>query len=135
MKFSGSVGSPDWVGFFLRIPLGAYMFLAALTKIDKMDAFIETVKGFGIVKSEFANITIGFLFPWIELFVSILLIIGLWVNLACVLGIILLAAIIVAIGPLPDGVPFNKDVILLVNLVALMFSGPGRFSLDSARQT
>lgn len=111
------------------------MLFAGLKKIDNLEQFIETVKSFGIINNEFANITIGFLFPWIEIFVSALLILGLWNNLACVLGMILVGSIIFAFGIFPEGVPFNKDVIIFFVFLALMFSGPGRLSLDGVKRT
>ncbi|MCS6893503.1 MAG: DoxX family protein [Deltaproteobacteria bacterium] len=130
MKLNEPIGSAEWAGLILRLPLSLFMFIAALKKIDNLEAFIETVKSFNIVKNEFANITIGFLFPWIEMFVSILLFLGLWINLAVILGILLLGSIIYAFGILPEGTPFNKDIILVSLLFALMFTGSGRFGID-----
>lgn len=135
MKFNEPIGSTEWAGLILRIPLGLFMLLAALLKIDNLEGFINTVKSFGVLKSEFANVTFGFLFPWIELFVSVLLILGLWVNLACIIGMILLSSIVYAHGLFGPQIPFNKDVILIFVLFALMFTGSGRLGVDFQKKS
>jgi len=130
MNFQQPIGSSEWAGFFLRIPLGTFFTLASLMKIQNVDAFIETVKDFGLFQNEHLITTIGFIFPWLELIIGVLMILGLWTNLCCIAAMVILGSIIYAYGLVPPSVPFNKDLILFFVVVALMFTGAGKFSID-----
>jgi uncharacterized membrane protein YphA (DoxX/SURF4 family) len=102
-------------------------------KIQNVDQFIATVKEFGLFENQHLLTTIGFVFPWAEFLVGVLMIVGLWINLCSIVAVAILCAIIYAVGLFPPGVPFNKDVILLFVGGALMFTGAGKFSIDHYR--
>ena len=135
MKMHEPVGKPEYGALFLRMPLGAYFILAGLMKLKSVHVFIETVKAYGMLP-ENASILVGVLVPYLEVAAGILLLLGLWTTLAAFVASILLASYIYAVGFLVgEGKElFNKDLILLAAAISLLFTGPGRGSIDGFRK-
>lgn len=135
MKMHEPVGKPEYGALFLRLPFGAYFVLAGLMKLKNVNVFIQTVKTYNVLP-ENASILAGVLIPYLEVGGGVLLLLGLWTTLASSITGILLATYIYSVGFLVgEGKElFNKDLILLGVAISLLFTGPGRGSIDGFRK-
>jgi uncharacterized membrane protein YphA (DoxX/SURF4 family) len=134
MKINEPIGSSVWAPFFIRVTLGMYFVLAGLGKLEVLAAFIEQVKGFGILPANLASLY-ATLLPYAEIFIGGSFLIGLWTTLMGLLASLLLISFIFAFGFFPGGHDlFNKDVILLAASLSLMYSGPGIYGSDNLRR-
>jgi uncharacterized membrane protein YphA (DoxX/SURF4 family) len=134
MKINEPIGPAKWAPFFIRASLGLYFVLAGLGKLEVLAAFIEQVKGFGVLPANLASLY-GTLLPYAEIFIGACLLLGLWTTLMGLLASLLLVSFIFAFGFFPGGHDlFNKDVILLAASLSLMYSGPGVYGSDNLRR-
>jgi len=134
IKINEPVGPSWWSPFIIRAALGSYFLLAGLSKLEALGAFIQQVKGFGILPENVSSLY-ATLLPYGEVAIGALLLLGLWTTLMAILSSLLLFSFICAFGVFPgDYDLFNKDLILLAASFSLMYSGPGGYSLDNVRR-
>jgi uncharacterized membrane protein YphA (DoxX/SURF4 family) len=134
MKINEPLGSSVWAPFLIRLSLGSYFVLAGLGKLEVLAAFIEQVRSFGMLPGNLAALY-GTLLPYAEVFIGVMLIMGLWTTLMGLLAGGLLLSYVCAFGFFPGGHDlFNKDLILLATALSLMYSGPGIYALDNVRR-
>lgn len=136
MKMHEPVANSIYGPLILRATLGVYFFLAGITKLDNMDAFVQVVRNVKILPPNLA-LVYAILLPYFEVFVGILLVLGIWTTLAAILASAMLVSYIVAIGMFPHqgSELFNKDVILLAGTLSLLFTGSGAMSVDRFRKS
>ena len=134
MKINQPVGPSGWAPFFTRVTLGAYFVLAGLSKLEALAAFIQQVKGFGVLPDN-ASSLYATLLPYSEVALGGFLVLGLWTTLMGLLSALMLLSFVFAFGFFPGHHDlFNKDIILLAASVSLMYSGPGLYSWDNIRK-
>lgn len=81
----------------LRMILGAVFVYASVDKILHPAAFAEIVYNYQILPHPLINLT-AVLLPWLELFIGLFLILGLWLPGALLLGNLLLATFLGALA-------------------------------------
>lgn len=132
------------IGLLLaRLPLGAYFIVTGATKLrNGRAAFVEhatsKIPDWSLARKFPPDFIHGFLnaLPWIELGVGTLLVVGLLTRVGGLVASLLLLSIIVcftsATGHLGEGVdlPFHPNLVFLGTALAILFCGPGRFSVD-----
>ena len=71
--------------------------------------------------------------PWAELLVGILLLVGFVTRFTALITALMLLSFMMAVTGWkdPQGGPFNSSVAYFAVALALMFLGPGRFSVDA----
>jgi uncharacterized membrane protein YphA (DoxX/SURF4 family) len=130
MKLSQPLGNKNIGPLLIRITLGSYFLIAGIAKTDKLVIFADYVKNLGILPEPLAQ-AYGFLLPFVEIMVGIMLFFGIWTVLASLISSLMLLSFIFALGVYPNNsMFFNKDILLLATAVGLMNSGAGYFSFD-----
>lgn len=134
MKINEPIGNSNIGPFLIRIPLGAYLLMAGLVKLDNLPAFIDQVRQFNVVSPNVARLY-ATLLPYLEIVSGVLLCMGFWTTLASALSSLLLISFIFGLKLFPnDNYIFNKDVILLGASLSLLFTGAGSLSVDKFRR-
>lgn len=135
IKMNEPMGDAAWASFFVRIPLGAYLVMAGLAKMDNIQSFILQVQQFKILPAPFDTLY-AILLPYLEVAAGGLLVLGGWTTLAAIVSSLLLLSYVIAIGVFPGSHHlFNKDIILLGASLSLLFNGGGAFSIDKFRKS
>ena len=127
------IGNALYGPLLARLPLGAYFLLAGYAKLQNPDKFVMVVKKFGILPEPLATLY-AILLPYVETISGGMLILGAWTTLFAILMSLMLASFIIAIG-LFEGMPFNKDLVLLGLSLSFLWSGSGACSIDRFRKT
>ena len=134
IKINEPVGDASYGPLFLRMAIGSYFILAALTKISSMETFIEGVRSIGVIQGH-AAMVYSVLLPYMEFGAGVLLVLGFWTTLASILASLLLCSFLYVFKLFPFASNlFNKDIILLSGTLCLMFTGAGAFSIDKFRR-
>jgi uncharacterized membrane protein YphA (DoxX/SURF4 family) len=117
----------------LRIPLGVYFILAGVGHIrGGIGHFIgeNIAAAMGYMPE---NVARGFLtaLPYAEITLGVMLILGLlgrFAGLVC--SLLLISFTVAATGVRQPGLPFHPNLLMLGMGLAVLFCGPGRFSVD-----
>jgi len=134
IKINEPVGDANYGPLFLRMSIGSYFILAALTKLSSMETFIEGVRSIGVIQGH-AAMVYSVLLPYMEFGAGVLLVLGFWTTLASIVASLLLCSFLYVFKIFPfAGNLFNKDLILLSGTLCLMFTGAGAFSIDKFRR-
>ena len=134
IKINEPIGDATYGPFFLRLAIGAYFILAALTKLGSMEIFIEAVKGLGVLRGD-AAMVYSVLLPYLEFGAGILIVFGFWTTLGSMIAAVLLCSYLYVFKVFPfSSNLFNKDLILLAGTICLMYTGAGAFSIDKFRR-
>ena len=86
-----------WLTFVFRIILGGVLLVAGGLKVSDPYGSATSVRAYQILPIDLANF-LGFVLPFIEVGIGLLLIVGIWVRLAAIAGGALMVIFIVAIG-------------------------------------
>jgi uncharacterized membrane protein YphA (DoxX/SURF4 family) len=134
MKINEPIGDASYAAMMVRLPLGAYFAVAGWLKLKNLRGFMEEVTGMHVLSDNLAAL-FGTLLPYIEVYVGVALILGLWMTLTSLLSSVLLASFIYGFGVShgEHGL-FNKDFLLLGASLSLLFSGSGAYSVDNVRK-
>ena len=134
IKINEPIGPTVWAPFLIRLALGSYFILAGLGKLEVLAAFIEQVKGFGLLPHNVSALY-ATLLPYGEVALGGMMILGLWTTLTGIVSGMLILSFVFAFGFFPGGHDlFNKDIILCAAACSLLFSGPGVYALDNVRR-
>ncbi len=128
------IGPATFGPMLARLGLGAYFFLAGMSKLQMLSAFVQQVKAFQVLPDNISSLY-GVLLPYLEVFVGVCLILGLWTTMVGIMASLLLASFVCAFGLFPGSSDiFNKDLVLLGAVLGLLYTGPGAYSLDNVRK-
>lgn len=134
--------SNRWLVFVSRVVLGAIFLTASIGKVQQQAAFIDLVKGYGILPDSLAQ-AYGLVVPWVELFIGCCLILGVFSRFASALSIPLTLSFVIAssyalindIGVncgcfgeviiLSHPVSLSLDCLMLATALAVLFSRTG----------
>jgi len=123
-----------------RLPIGAFFLIAGYDKLR------EGVNKFVAFASQSATIpqwvppgytdTYLHVVPFLEVAIGAMLLLGLLTRLGALIGGLMVVSYVVGLThlhgntPSDQALPFHPNLIYLGLLLALLFVGPGRFSLD-----
>ena len=114
----------DLVMFLVRLALAAAFITHGVAKLSNMEGTVSFFASLGF--SAFW----AYLVSWLELAGGLLMLIGLWTCLAgTVLAIIMLMAIIEVKYQMGFLGGWELDLTLLLSSLAVVFGGPGKYSL------
>jgi uncharacterized membrane protein YphA (DoxX/SURF4 family) len=86
-----------WLTFVFRLILGGVLLVAGGLKVTDPYGSATSVRAYQILPIDLANF-LGFVLPFVEVGIGLLLIVGIWVRLAAIAGGALMLMFIVAIG-------------------------------------
>ena len=86
-----------WITFAFRLILGGVLLVAGALKVTDPYGSATSVRAYQILPVHLANF-LGFVLPFIEVGIGILLIVGIWVRLSAIAGAALMVMFIIAIG-------------------------------------
>jgi len=78
-----------WVVFICRLLLGTIFIYASIDKIINPAAFSDSIDNYHIIPSQLSNIA-ALIIPWIELFIGLCFIFGIFLDGACLISATLL---------------------------------------------
>jgi uncharacterized membrane protein YphA (DoxX/SURF4 family) len=86
-----------WITFAFRLILGGVLLVAGAIKVTDPYGSATSVRAYQILPVHLANF-LGFVLPFIEVGIGILLIVGIWVRFSAIAGGALMVMFIIAIG-------------------------------------
>ncbi len=122
----------DLSSMVLRVSLGVYFIIAGLAQIVHYAGFADNISGYAIVSYipyAGAQGVVAALFPWIELTLGLLLVLGLATTISALLAALISFMFTVANGFI-EGASIARDVLFIAVSLALMLMGGGGYSLD-----
>lgn len=122
----------DLSSLVLRVALGAYFIIAGLAQLIDYAGLTDQVSGYAIIPYipyPGAQGIIAALFPWIELTLGLLLVLGLATTLAALLAA-LVSFMFTVVNGFIEGASIARDVLFIAVSLALMLMGGGGYSLD-----
>lgn len=87
----------DIVGLLARLILGGVIFLAGALKVNRLDASANAVVAYQVMPYDLAR-WVGYLLPFLEVTIGLLLILGLFTRFAALAGTALMVVFIVGIA-------------------------------------
>lgn len=134
IKMNQPIGPAVYGPMITRCVIGAYFFLAGMSKLQMLAAFVAQVKTFSVLPDNVSSLY-GVLLPYAEIFVGGALILGLWTTMVGMMASFLLVSFICAFGVFPGSTDiFNKDLVLLAATIGLLYTGPGAYAVDGMRK-
>lgn len=139
VKASQPLGDSVYGPLVIRLALGAYFLIGGLAKYSDPDGFMAMVRKVGLFPEPFETLY-GILFPYLEILVGALLVIGIWTTLTAIIASLLLVSLVFSLGIFPYSGQFtrdlfNKDLILLAAAFSLAYTGSGALSVDRFRKS
>ena len=145
------------LGLPMRMGLGGLFIYAAAMKIGNVQAFAFAIKGFKVLdpdKHGHLIISAAYTMPWVEMIAGVLLVLGLWTRAAALtIGLMLVFFIAALLHVIFDPsieadcscfgdmnifcnatvgwCQVNRDLIMLIPVVYLMWRGGGILGLDT----
>ncbi|MDD5361211.1 MAG: DoxX family protein [Ignavibacteria bacterium] len=128
-------GNASFGLLLIRLSIGITFLMAGAHKATDVEAFINYVKGLGVLPPNMAFV-LGFILPFAELFFGALYIIGIFTPLtSLVLSVMIISLISTSNGIMPDApyvIPMTAFyMIMLACTLTTMFSGAGVVSFDA----
>lgn len=120
-----------------RLPMGAFFLLAGISKIRMgIDNFVSFATSNGTpphaIPADWVH-TYLHAFPFLEIAVGTLLIVGLIGRVGALVGALMVISIVVGFTGIKDpNLPFHPNLIYLGILLLIFLAGPGRISVDGA---
>jgi uncharacterized membrane protein YphA (DoxX/SURF4 family) len=87
----------EWLSLLGRLLLGGTLFAAGLLKVSHPYTSAAAVRAYRLLPNSLANL-IGYTLPWVEIGVSLALILGLSVRITAAISGLLMAAFIIGVG-------------------------------------
>ena len=120
-------------GFFIRVPIGLYFVISARLLMQDIDSFALAIRELEVLPDHLATL-FGVVIPYLQFGVGVLLIVGYLTVLSSFVSLLLLSSFVYAYGVYPNEIiPFNKDIIWIGAILALLSTGAGAFSIDNFR--
>lgn len=134
--------------FFSRVLMGLYFMLAGVGKVmgeitNGIGSFYENaykpMQPFFV--PDFVGVPMGYMLPWIEILLGLLMVVGLLTRLSTALVALLIIsftmALIMAKGGIAAGSPgpFHPNFIMIGVCLIVIAAGGGRLSLDALANT
>ncbi|MCB9030588.1 MAG: DoxX family protein [Deltaproteobacteria bacterium] len=140
MKLDQPIGDSMYGPLFIRAALGCFLVMSGLARLENPQLLIDRVQQTGIFPEKWGTVY-AILLPYVEILSGGLFIGGFWTTLASIVVSVVLGSFLYIFGTkvgTPGAFnftsPFNKDLVLLAAAVAVMFTGPGAFSIDGFRK-
>jgi len=117
----------------LRVPLGVFFALAGVGHIKGgLEHFVgeNIAAAMGLMPENVARVFLNCL-PYAEIVLGVMLVLGLlgrFAGLVCT--VLLIGFTALATGVKQTGLPFHPNLLMLGMALAVLFCGPGRFSID-----
>ncbi|MGA2668244.1 MAG: hypothetical protein ABSF32_04940 [Ignavibacteria bacterium] len=123
-------GAPSVGLLFIRLSLGSYILILGLVHANNVQAYISNIKGLGLFGDNLAFI-IGFVLPFLMILLGGLYILGFF-TIPTSFGLMIISLIKILLRGiiLPDGAPFNKEIIFFFCFITTLFAGAGVISFD-----
>ncbi|MFM8632816.1 MAG: DoxX family protein [Candidatus Nanopelagicus sp.] len=86
-----------WITLLARLGLGGVLLAAGGLKIGNLQKSAMSVRAYELLPVGLANF-LGYVLPWIEIGMGLLLIVGVWVSIVGLLGVLTMFAFVVAIA-------------------------------------
>jgi uncharacterized membrane protein YphA (DoxX/SURF4 family) len=86
-----------WITLLARLGLGGVLLAAGGLKIGNLQKSALSVRAYELLPVGLANF-LGYVLPWIEIGMGLLLIVGVWVSIVGLLGALTMFAFVVAIA-------------------------------------
>ena len=141
-----------WITLIARLILGGVLLVAGALKVGNLQKSAMAVRAYELLPTAIANF-LGFVLPWLEIGLGLLLILGVAVSISGLFGAIIMFAFIIAIaqawarglsidcgcfgggGPIdPDQTKYLSEIIRDIGLfgvgIFLYYFPKGRFALD-----
>jgi uncharacterized membrane protein YphA (DoxX/SURF4 family) len=114
----------------IRLTAGSYTLILGITQASNVQVYIEHVKALGLFGENTAFI-VGFILPFALILLGTLYIMGFFTPPTSLLLALISLLKILSRGLFPtSGIPFNKDIFLLVCFLMTFFAGAGVVSFD-----
>jgi len=141
-----------WITLLARLILGGVLLVAGALKVGNLQKSAMAVRAYELLPTAIANF-LGYVLPWLEIGLGLLLILGVAVSISGLFGAIIMFAFIIAIaqawarglsidcgcfgggGPIdPDQTKYLSEIIRDIGLfgvgIFLYYFPKGRFALD-----
>ena len=141
-----------WITLLARLILGGVLLVAGALKVGNLQKSAMAVRAYELLPTAIANF-LGYVLPWLEIGLGLLLIFGVAVSISGLFGAIIMFAFIIAIaqawarglsidcgcfgggGPInPDQTKYLSEIIRDIGLfgvgIFLYYFPKGRFALD-----
>ena len=141
-----------WITLLARLILGGVLLVAGALKVGNLQKSAMAVRAYELLPTTIANF-LGYVLPWLEIGLGLLLILGVAVSISGLFGAIIMFAFIIAIaqawarglsidcgcfgggGPInPDQTKYLSEIIRDIGLfgvgIFLYYFPKGRFALD-----
>ena len=141
-----------WITLIARLILGGVLLVAGALKVGNLQKSAMAVRAYELLPTAIANF-LGFVLPWLEIGLGLLLILGVAVSISGLFGAIIMFAFIIAIaqawarglsidcgcfgggGPIdPSQTKYLSEIIRDIGLfgvgIFLYYFPKGRFALD-----
>lgn len=141
-----------WLTLAARLILGAVLLIAGALKVGNLQKSAMAVRAYEMLPVGFANF-LGYVLPWIEIGIGLLLIVGAAVTVSALLGVFTMLAFIIAIAQAwargrsidcgcfggggaidPEDTKYLSEIIRDIGLLALgmylYYFPKGKFGLD-----
>jgi uncharacterized membrane protein YphA (DoxX/SURF4 family) len=130
--FYKAKGTTPSVGLLLiRLTLGIYVLSLGIMQTSHIEGYVNQIKAMNILSDNTAFI-IGFVGPFLLIIFGAMYIMGFFTPVSSFALAVITFAKILAHGFFPGaGMPFNKDVIILMCFILTMFAGAGMISFDA----
>ena len=141
-----------WITLLARLILGGVLLVAGALKVGNLQKSAMAVRAYELLPTTIANF-LGYVLPWLEIGLGLLLILGVAVSISGLFGAIIMFAFIIAIaqawarglsidcgcfgggGPIdPSQTKYLSEIIRVLGLLGvgifLYYFPKGRFTLD-----
>lgn len=141
-----------WITLFARLVLGGVLIAAGALKVGNLQKSAMAVRAYELLPTAIANF-LGYVLPWVEIGLGLLLILGVAVSISGLFGAIIMLAFVIAIsqawvrglsidcgcfgggGPIdPEDTKYLSEIIRDIGLfvlgIFLYYFPKGRFALD-----
>lgn len=131
MFFKAKGTTPSFGLLLIRLTLGIYTLSLGIMQASHIEGYVNKIKAMNILSENTAFI-IGFVGPFLLIIFGAMYIMGFFTPVSSFMLALITLVKIIAHGFFPgSGMPFNKDIIILMCFVLTIFAGAGMISFDA----